>query len=463
MTKLFTLLNALSKKECTAFEQFLENPVMNRREDVRRLLHWWKQRPAQNTKENGFKAVYPGQAFHLSNWHLLNSRLFKLAEQFLSYNEWKQDTILQQMLLSKAYRKKQMLAPFQSSVKQIRETLQRTPIQNTDILHQQFTIEYEYYDYVASHNRKERTNLQEVNNLLDEYYLANKLRNACLAISRQTINDETYEIYFIEEVLAKVEQLPRLLEVPVIGVYYYCYRAITEESSEIWFTKLRRAISDYSKNFEPSEKRDLVLLAINYCIRKLNTGNEFFIREAFELYRLSFSEGYLLEDKIIPESTFSNIISLASKLKEYHWAEDFVATNKQYLNPSFQEPLYHYSLGLLNYEQGNYEKSMQFLARVDTKITFLLLAAKSLQIKIYYELQEIEALESLLESLRVYLQRRKDLGYRKEHFENLVTFVRRLITVPYKNKTEKYILIRDVQAANIFSEKEWLLKKIEDI
>lgn len=460
MTKLFLLLKTFSTKELSTFGQFLENPQVNQREDVRRLLKYYQNKRTTFSKEEGFIVVYPEASFQVQGWHLLTSRLFKLAEAFLIQNEIKADKALQQLLLSRAYRRKQIPSHFESTVANTRKLLDKSAVQNIEWLHQRLELEYEYYDYIASHNRKERTNLQSVNNLLDEYYLANKLRNACLSISRKTINSEDYQIYFIEEVVEKIKARPDLLKTPVIAIYYYCYRAITEEESEFWFLKLRQAIEIFSRNFEPSEKRDIILLAINYCIRKLNTGNEFFIREAFELYRLSFAEGYLLEDKIIPESTFSNIVSLASKLKEYQWAEHFIASNKQYLKTNFQEPLYFYSLGLLHYEQGRFDQSMQSLARVDTKITFLLLAAKSIQIKIYYELQELDALDYLLESLRVFLQRRKDLGYRKENFENMVNFVRRLITIPYKSETEKAALIREVHAAKIFSEKEWLLKQL---
>lgn len=460
MTKLFLLLKSFSSKELKAFGQFLENPSMNQREDVISLFAYWKHSKSKFTKEKGFEWVYPQQDFKVTTWHLLMSRLFKLGERFLINYEMQEDEVLQKILLARAYRKKQIPGHFESTVKNTRKLLDKTVIQDTEWLHQNLTIEYEYYDYIASHNRKERTNLQSVNNLLDEYYITHKLRNACLSISRKTINEEDYKIYFLEDVLEKVKKLPFLLKVPSIAIYYFCYRAITEEGSEIWFTKLRTAMADYTEQFEPSEKRDIILLAINYCIRQLNTGNEYFIREAFELYRLSFSEGYLLEDKIIPESTFTNMVSLASKLKEYEWAENFVETNKKYLNPNFQEPLYFYSLGLLNYEQGRYEESMQTLVKVDTKMTFLLLAAKAIQIKIYVELEEIEVLENMLDSFRVFLQRRKDLGYRKENFENLVNFVRRLITIPYKSQEEKQKLINEVKAANIFSEKEWLLDKL---
>jgi len=411
MIKLFLILKAFSSKERVAFTSFLENPLINRRDDVKKLLNYWIDNTNTFTKELGFSVIYPGQAFNVKTWHLLTSRLFKLAELFMVSNELKENEVLQKILLAKAYRKKQIPRHFESTVNAVSKTLKKTDIQNADWLHQKFTIEYEYYDYIDSHNRKQRTNLQDVNDLLDQYYIAIKLRNACLALSRKTMNQENYDIHFLEDVLEKIKKRPILLETPAISVYFYCYKTITETKSAHWFSHLRKAITAHSEKFKPSEKRDITLLAINYGIKQLNTGDPFFRRETFELYRLSFAEGYLLEDKIMPEPMYYNVVSLAVKNKEFDWAEKFATDYKQFLNPNFRTPLYHHSIGLLQYEQGKLAESLRSLALVDTKVSFVLLAVKSLQIKIYYELNEVDALENLLESFRVYLQRRKDLGY----------------------------------------------------
>ena len=460
MTKLFSILKTFKAKELVSLNQFLENPLVNQRVDVLKLLSFWQKTGSSLTKEAGFESIYPGEQFNLKKWHLLTSRLFKLIEQFLIARELKQDVALQKSLLAKAYRNRQVMPLFESTIDQAKKVLNKTNIQNANWLHQKFGLEYAYYDYISSHNRKGKTNLQNVNDLLDEYYVSTKLRNACLYLTRKTINDDNYTIHFIEEILEKVEVVPNLLKVPAISVYYYCYRALTEKDNVEWFVLFRKSIEANSKRFEPSEKRDISIMAINYCIRKLNTGDQFFIRETFELYKLSLQEGYLIEDKKMPESLFYNIVAAAVKNKEYLWAKDFIEEHKKYLPKHFQDPIYYYSHGLLFYEQGQHKESMQSLVMVDTKISFLLLATKTLQVKIYYELQELDALDNLLESLRVYVQRRKDLGYRKENFENLVNFVRRLMSIPYKSESEKRKLKQEVQNAAIFTEKDWLLTQL---
>ena len=201
-------------------------------------------------------------------------------------------------------------------------------------------------------------------------------------------------------------------------------------------------------------------MAINYCIKRLNTGSPGFVREALELYRLSLAEGSMLEDGVFPESTFNNIFTLAVKLEEYEWANEFVLNNQQFLKPVFREPMYFYCLGKLSFEQDEYDKSLQYLAKLETKAPFLFLGAKTIQLKIFYEQKEIDLLQTSLESLRIYLQRRKDLGYRKSNYENLIYFVRKLLEKETMNRTDKDNFIEEVNAAEILTEKEWLINQM---
>ena len=175
---------------------------------------------------------------------------------------------------------------------------------------------------------------------------------------------------------------------------------------------------------------------------------------------MSLDKGFLLKDGILPESTFSNIVALSLKLNDFTWTESFIEKYHIHLKPIFREPMQYFSLGRLKYEQGDLNRSMHYLARVDTATPWLLLASKTLQAKIYFELDEINVLDSLLDSMRVYLQRRNDLGYHSENYKNMVAFTRQLMSASIKSKAEKEKFAKKVQSANVFSEKDWFLKQI---
>ncbi len=459
--KLFNLLNKLEKRELTKFHLFISTPLFNHRNDVKQLLGAWIQEKGRKypPKEYWTK-LFPNQAYSIKKWNLLTSRLFKLLEEYMAIVEIRKNEAQKKFYLAKAYRNIQQEKLFKEAIRDAGRALEKQTFRDTDYLQGQHDLSFEKYDYVISINRKEKTNLQEVSDHLDAYILAAKLRQACYALSREIIKQEKYQIGFLKEVLDYIAAKPTYLDIPTIAVYYYCYQAISSKDSEHFFLKLRETIIAYQQYFPPSEMRDIYTLTINYAIRRLNTGSALFIREALELYRLSLKQGYLLEDGIMLESTYSNIVTLSSKLNEHEWANDFIHQYQEHLKPSFKEPLFHYSLGKLFYEQGQLENSLKELIQVETKASFLLLGARVLQIKIYYELEEFDPLESSLESLRVYLQRSKDLGYRKEHYSTIISFTRQLLQLSVMSKKEKEAFRKRVSSTEIFAEKDWFLKQI---
>ncbi|MEO1260050.1 MAG: hypothetical protein AAFZ15_14750 [Bacteroidota bacterium] len=462
-SKLFHLLKALSPKETTHLRHFLQNPMFNKRTDVVLALDFLTdQNNRPFGKEALFQYVYTSKKYAEKDLHLLSSRLFKLAEDFLALRNMMGEPILKKIHLAKAYRKLKQEKNFQVAVRDANQLLDKQPLRNAATLRQQIDLEDEYYDYIASPKRQVRTNLQTWSDTFDAYVLASKLKQACLHLSRNTINQEVYQIGLLEEVLHYIKEHPGTLKLPAVAVHYYCYMAITNLENEAYFTQLRQAIREYYHCFYPGEIRDIYLLAINFCIRRLNTGQqERYAKEAFELYRSSLEQGFLLEDGIIPESTFSNIVSLALWMGEYRWTENFIESFRQNLKTEIRATIVHFNLAKLRYQQKRPSESLRHLATIQTKAPFLMLGAKTMQLKIYYELDETNALDSLMENMRIYLQRRKDLGYRKQNYENLLYLCRKLIDLPAYDKALAIKLKEEIEGAEILTEKEWLLKQLD--
>ena len=83
--------------------------------------------------------------------------------------------------------------------------------------------------------------------------------------------------------------------------------------------------------------------------------------------------------------------------------------------------------------------------------------------KIYYEEEEVDALESLLESIRTYLQRKKVVAYHKANYKNIIRYTKKLTRTTSFNITKKEKLIKEIEEANPLTEKEWLLEQLNKI
>lgn len=460
MPKLFKFLHQLSSLELKKFQELVNVPYFNKREDLQRLLKIYVQSPKKRMESTLRATFEKTNKMAQKDWHLLCSRLYKLGERFLILETLQEKEGLQKRLLAEAFRARKQPVEFSATIQNGKKNLTKRPIRDSKFWLQTFTLENEYYDFIASHDRKKKSNLQAITDTLDTFFISQKLKTACFTHARATINQEDNVVHFLPEILAYVAEEETVRKTPAVEVYYLCYQAITDQQNEHWFTELRQSIERNQACFARAEQRDLLLFATNYCIRRLNEGKAIFIREAFELYCLNLSAGFLIEDGILPESTFGNIVTLAAKLKEYSWAKTFIEENKSFLKPIFQTPLFHFSMGRLHYEEGDFDTSLQHLLKVETKAGFLLLGTKILQLKIYFEQQEFDLMEYLLDSLRVYLQRRKDLGYRKQNYEQILYFFRKLIEVPFLSKIKQQAFRKEVENAQGFSEKEWVLERL---
>ncbi|MCB0581149.1 MAG: hypothetical protein KDD10_17795 [Phaeodactylibacter sp.] len=458
----FQLLRILSPAELNQLELFLSSPAFNRRPEMARLLAWWRENRHETLdKEKVFRQVEPGKTYLSRDWYLLLSRFAKLVEGFIVWQELQEDGLDKYPFLLRSLRRRRKARLFRRSMAQARALLDNHGQHTAHLLYQAYDLEQEYYDYIASHNRQAPTNLQAMNDRLDEFFIAEKLKQACLAHSRRIASQEAYDIHFLEAVEQQLQSRPALLAVPAIQVYHACYRAVVRGGDKRAFQNLRQAMAAHRQGFPKQEIRDLYLLAINYCIRALNRGAEGFALEAFTLYEQSLEQGYLMEDGHIPESTFGNIVSLGLKLQRFDWVEQFIRERARFLRPEFQESLPSYAAAKLAYEQGRLTAALQLLATVDARQPFLYFGAKTLQLKAFYELGEWDALDSLLESLRVYLQRHPDLGYHREHYLLLAQFARRLLQLAPTDREGKTALRKEVEAAITFREREWFLRQLE--
>ena len=82
-------------------------------------------------------------------------------------------------------------------------------------------------------------------------------------------------------------------------------------------------------------------------------------------------------------------------------------------------------------------------------------------LKIYFQLKEINALESLIDSFTRYLTRRKDLGYHKELYLNLIRFIKKLLQLQQYDKTGKENLRQEIERTEALTEKKWLLEQLK--
>ena len=124
---------------------------------------------------------------------------------------------------------------------------------------------------------------------------------------------------------------------------------------------------------------------------------------------------------------------------------------------SHREGAVNFNLARYHYESGALRTAMQHLLHIEYDDVLHNLAAKTMLCKIYYTLHEIDALENQLDSIQIYLRRKKVLGYHRENYLTIVRFIRKLLTVNLNSVEERKKLSEEITAAPAFTERDWLL------
>ncbi len=459
--KVFISLKKLEKSELRRFRKFVRSTYFNKHKEVIRLFDYWDQSSERHFQaEKVFAHLFPGQEFDAKTLHHIKNYLLEVLEKFLALEDWQQEQNRSDIHLIRAYRKKNLLPAFEKNLKAAQKNLEKNSLRNAQHLKQKYELELEQYDFSLSQGRNAIFNLQQLSDTFDIYFIANKLKTACLLKAHQTVVKNEYKTGLLDSVLHFIKN-HSWLKHPAIGIYYYAYLALSEPDESAHFFQLKKLIFENTALFPSKELRDIFLLGINFCIKKLNIGEDAFLNELLELYETGLNSEIFLENGLLSPNTYYNINLVGLKAKRFDWVQQFLDQYKEHLPNSIKENTYNYNKSIYYFRKPDYPKAMELLRSADFDDPLHNITSRTMLLQIYYELQEEDALHSLLDSFKNYLYRQKKLGYHKERYLNFIKYTKKLLKLNFYNKKEVNIFKKEVETLGSISEKQWLLKQVE--
>ncbi len=208
------------------------------------------------------------------------------------------------------------------------------------------------------------------------------------------------------------------------------------------------------------ELHSLHFLAINFCIQRFNRGEERYLNEVFGLYQHGLQQGILLIQDQLSRFAFANIAGIAIRLGEFDWTENFIEQFSPKIERQHRRNYRDFILAKLHYARRDLDRAQRLLQNVEYEDVFLNLDAKVLLLKIYFENDEMEVLDSFISAFQRFLQRKKGLGYHRENYLSTFLFARRLISLNPFDKEEKEALKIEIENTKALGEKEWLLGRL---
>jgi hypothetical protein len=463
-TRLWALLQTLSNREIAELRLFLQSPFFNRREEVTLLFEYLceclTQLKVTPSKEDVYRRLVsrssPYNDQQLRHWM---SYLVKLIEQYWVQAALFKDPIQARTLLVGEYRKRGLTKPLDQKIKQLQVALEQQPHRHADFYAADFQVQLEQYRFSSAHRRMSELNLQQLSDTLDIAFVARKLRFACLAVSHQTVYKTEYDLGLIPSLLEHVEG-KQLHRIPAIGAYYFGFLTLTEPNQGMYFVQFKQTITDHGDKFPQEELGDLYLLAINFCIKRYNEGDHQYVKDEFELYRQGLAKKLFLKNNTLSRFSYRNIVTVGLVMEEFDWVENFIHEYRPHLDPGYRASMFSFSLARLEYSRKNYKEALHLLQKSDYKDLLLNLAAKTVMLKIFYELDEYDLLDAHLKAMYTFIRRKKIIGYHQTNYLNLIQFVRKLMEHnPYDRKATQSIR-RQLEQTKAVAEKGWLLEQV---
>ncbi len=463
----------------TRFVEFSHSPYFNKHADVVKLIDHLNQtyptfNPQNCDRKVIFQALFPQVPHNQNHLALLFTYSIRLIDKFLIHEQFKENTSFHKILLLRNLRNRKLYRHYEKTMQSLESELEDSPYKNRDYYNLHFLMAAEADTYFTQRSKHEKDNsIQLKQNDLDNYYLAEKLRDACEMKVRSKILEIDYSTGLLEPVIEEVEKKLDYYEtIPSISVYFHIYKMIVNEGHAYYFEALP-IVKKFGSFFPKAELQNIYNYLQNYCIEQINKGESRFLQEMFDLFKTQLGQELLMDDDgFLDQWHYKNIVTTAIRLNEMEWAERFIVDFKKRLHPDVAENAYTYNLAAYFYSARQLDKVLSLLVKVEYTDIQYNLGAKSLLLRTYYDLEENEALLSLSRSFKQYLSRNRLIPEMRRkgmsnlfHFTNRASSLRANFGFEPKSKSQKELnkLIGEIHATEPIINKDWLDHKIDDL
>lgn len=465
-SKLIELLKAFNRQEKEALKKWIYSPLHLQHDKSIELLNILlsKRLLTKRTtdRQHLYQLLFPKETYQDARLKHLMNYCVQSVENFIEFSMQNEINFFRKKMLLKFYSTRKLDKYTQQTIQKTQKVQDSQSILDSNYFYNQFELEKIIFEQQNIANRIEKTNLQP---LLNNHYIAfilETLNYACEVLMHQRLYDSSYNIPLLNEIIEHIKS-GQFKDIPAVQFYFNSYMCLKYPEEEYHFKTLQELLIQYPDILSPKEIKSIYLMAINYCVRQLNSGAEKYVRSVFELYQYGLEHAILIENKLLSRFTYKNIITAAIRLQEYKWAVQFIEEYTPFLEQTYQKPYAMYAKAKLHFSLGDFDTTLELLVQVEFDHLFLSMDTKTMLLKIYYERNDIDALMALLASFRRLLQRKTVFAYHREIYKNIIVLTEKLLAVPLNDTTKIAELRAEIQQTNPLTEKPWLLKQLEQL
>jgi len=468
-TKLITILRKFSTSDLKRLKDFMYSPYFGASNTERDLFNFiYKYAPNYEhkkfTQKEAAHFIFPNKKRDIATITRLQSRVLKLVESFIYYHFQDKNLPDIELALMRFYRKENLTPQFESIYNRVQKKQKGYFNKNAHYYYQQFQIEKEYRMFLSINfdNHKGDIHNQEVNDVLDSSYLAEKLCELCLMYNRQLATGAKFDTTLMPEILSFLPD-SSYKNIPIIRIWHTALLLLKSEEKSEHHQTLTNLLEEHENILNKTDKRVLYTYLENTA-HQVFRGDAYY-ETLFTLYKKQLESGVMYIDGYLLPAIFKNIVTVALRLGYMDWTEVFLEKNKHKIVPEYEgkEDVYSYSVAQLRFKRGEYDEVQTILSQMIFHDIYTKMDVRRMYMKVYYELEYVRLFEDTVNNFRGFLTENSEIippvhVQANRDFINTCNGIYRSIKKDHERIDKIEQRISKVQ---VLPEKTWLLEKLE--
>ncbi|MEM7573384.1 MAG: hypothetical protein AAF433_10810 [Bacteroidota bacterium] len=437
----------------------MASPYHNRRLDITNLatvLSNYEEVREVPVKTALWKLIYPKKDFIDSSWRLLLSALSQQLERFVAVESILDDEFELKIKVAGALEERLNTALHDKLLRESHRILEKQEVRNAEYWLREYRYQEAYYRRALTRQPEKDDHFGALSRSADRAFLAMKFRQNMWLLNHEQVYKWGFEPTAIDSYTIELSE-EQVEDIPALRLYYYGIQMLRQPENEVVFQRFSNSLFTQAIHLPKSEARDLYLLAINFAVRQLNSGKRAYFPQVMDLYQSGLEQGYLLRKGVLSRFTYHNIVTTALQIQDIDYAEAFIEQWTGKLERRYRERMYNFNRAKIAYTSQRYGDALPLLQQANYHDPLLNLGARTLLLKIYFELGEREVLQSHLDAFTSYLRRKPGISYHRTNYRNLIRFTRKLLKIEHSSETEKEKLRQQINNTATLTEKSWLL------
>lgn len=467
-SKLQDYLGGLTAYELNRFRKYMHSPLFNDDDRLKKFTDsvielskkqdWVEMEPTQLWRRS-----MGASPFNNGKYNRLLSDTVKKLEHFLIIDRFQQQPDVQRNYLLEIMNERKLLKHIPEFLSLAQRKLDDAPVRDADFLYRQLQLQQQKNLYLENKDQRSlEKNIQEVLRSADHHYFAEKLKYTAALLHYKNFLSVEGEVPLLPELLAYLQK--NQTNIPAIEIYRYIILMFVEADNESHYKHLSSLSQKHQHLFPEQEKKNMLVFAMNYCIGKINFGRQQYLHELLQLYKRALADGLIMENGELSPWDYKNIVTTALRCSEGSWADEFIESYKPLLPRKERHNAYTFNRARLFFHFKKYDRVLELLQHVRYSDIFYQLDSKTTLLKTYYELGEELPLQSLKDSFRILLSRKRLISdQQRDNYMNLLKLTLKLFKVDVKQKNSLQALRTEITETQNVADKSWLLEKLAEI